>query len=369
MTLKLPVSKTMKTLIAAFFLLTSTVLAANSLPAFPTQGDEVYEVISLSADETQLVKLTITITPNGLAHVTKSLMERSPTDVIQQFVVGKNLNNISSTELGSDGGLTLTVTEIPLGYALHWVPIDLDEKPQQTSQTTIYWTCKTKKCKCHDICDLNLMSEGYKPFNILCLNSGTEDCELRSSKKDFALRHRTGSGVYILAKEVHYLDLPEEKPMRERDFHGGSLSADGSRYIQLSVDYDSLGIAHVTKDTRPPRRNDKVKVYFNTSQNSVVFSTPMDDNYEEINYENRSEKDTIYWIPIAMDSPPVGIPDSKIKVWCEGEKEGFARSVFFWGTNYVDCSESSSELNISINGTEPHTGGGIYLYAKGVVYE
>ena len=55
----------------------------------------VYEVISLSADETQLVKLTITITPNGVAHVTKSLMGRSPTDVIQQFVVGKNLNNIS----------------------------------------------------------------------------------------------------------------------------------------------------------------------------------------------------------------------------------------------------------------------------------
>ena len=38
MTLNLPVSKSMKTLIAAFFLLTSTVLAANSLPAFPTQG-------------------------------------------------------------------------------------------------------------------------------------------------------------------------------------------------------------------------------------------------------------------------------------------------------------------------------------------
>jgi len=41
MTLNLPVSKSMKTLIVAFFLLTSTVLAANSLPAFPTQGDGI----------------------------------------------------------------------------------------------------------------------------------------------------------------------------------------------------------------------------------------------------------------------------------------------------------------------------------------
>jgi len=36
---------------------------------------------------------------------------------------------------------------------------------------------------------------------------------------------------------------------------------------------------------------------------------------------------------------------------------------------YFNCSEPSSELNISINGSEPHTGGGIYLYAKGIVYE
>jgi len=339
-----------------------------STPQLSDQEDQVFEVTSLSARRSQLVKLTIRITPEGVASVSKSFFGRSISEVYEQHLVAKDLIDITETSSG-DGFISVELKKIPQGNRLYWVPIDLDEKPQPTSQTTIYWTCKTKKCKCHDICDLNLMSEGYKPFNILCLNSGTEDCELRSSKKDFALRHRTGSGVYILAKEVHYLDLPEEKPMRERDFHGGSLTADGSRYIQLSVDYDSLGIAHVTKDTRPPRRNDKVKVYFNTSQNSVVFSTPMDDNYEEINYENRYEKDTIYWIPIAMDSPPVGIPGSKIKVWCEGEKEGFARSVFFWGTNYVDCSESSSELNISINGSEPHTGGGIYLYAKGIVYE
>jgi len=329
----------------------------------------VYEVISLSADETQLVKLTITITPNGVAHVTKSLMGRSPTDVIQQFVVGKNLNNISSTELGSDGGLTLTVTEIPLGYALHWVPIDLDQLPIQNGGPSITWLCVASDCDPGDACGLSSMPTNVNIATLVCNNTCSSSCTLKSGKAGGSLINRTGSGVYILAKEVHYLDLPEEKPMRERDFHGGSLTADGSRYIQLSVDYDSLGIAHVTKDTRPPRRNDKVKVYFNTSQNSVVFSTPMDDNYEEINYENRSEKDTIYWIPIAMDSPPVGIPGSKIKVWCEGEKEGFARSVFFWGTNYVDCSESSSELNISINGSEPHTGGGIYLYAKGIVYE
>ncbi len=36
---------------------------------------------------------------------------------------------------------------------------------------------------------------------------------------------------------------------------------------------------------------------------------------------------------------------------------------------YFNCIEPSSELNISIIGSEPHTGGGIYLYAKGIVYE
>jgi hypothetical protein len=96
---------------------------------------------------------------------------------------------------------------------------------------------------------------------------------------------------------------------------------------------------------------------------------PMDDTYREIDYENRSEKDTIYWVPIAMDSPPVGIPGSKIKVWCEGEKEGFAQSVSYGKIDFVNCSEPSSELNISVNGSEPLTGGGIYLYAKGIVYE
>ncbi len=164
----------------------------------------VYEVISLSADETQLVKLTITITPNGVAHVTKSLMERSPTDVIQQFVVGKNLNNISSTELGSDGGLTLTVTEIPLGYALHWVPIDLDQLPIQNGGPSITWLCVASDCDPGDACDVTLMETDTNIATLSCVNTCSSKCTLKSGKAGGSLINRSGSGVYILAKEVVY---------------------------------------------------------------------------------------------------------------------------------------------------------------------
>jgi hypothetical protein len=94
----------LKYLFISTLFLTTKLVKGNSLDslASPNQKHDVFEVTSLSADESQLVKLTITITPEGVAHVSKSFMVKSSTDVVQQHVVGRNLDNISTTKTNTD---------------------------------------------------------------------------------------------------------------------------------------------------------------------------------------------------------------------------------------------------------------------------